>query len=204
MKPQIRWKIIRPGTKSNYSLCRCECGTIREVSNHNLKYGGSISCGCLKRELMARRNSERSVHGKTGSPEYTAWVEMRRRCRSINRQGSHRYSGRGIKVCSRWLGQRGFINFLEDMGLKPSEYHTLDRINNDGDYEPTNCRWATQEVQQRNRSDTKNLTFNGRTQCIQAWAKEIGITHFALTLRISKWGVEKALSTPKRHDKVTR
>jgi hypothetical protein len=95
--------------------------------------------------------------GGTHTAEYTAWMNMRRRCENENAPGFHRYGGRGVKVCDRWMS---FANFFEDIGPRPSPQHTLDRVDNSGDYEPSNCRWATRKEQSANRRNTMHI--NGR------------------------------------------
>jgi hypothetical protein len=104
----------------------------------------------------ARRKHGAASRIKGEAPEYGIWLAMKRRCYNPHNRKYPRYGGRGIIVCDRWLGEDGFSNFLADMGRRPSPELTLDRKNNDGNYEPGNCRWATQEVQQNNRSDNIN------------------------------------------------
>lgn len=132
--------------------CVCDCGGLTLVRTGSLRAGKVGSCGCLGREMLAvgcRPNSHRhAVHGKT-SQEYNAWCAMKRRCHCKSNASYHRYGDRGITVCPEW--NRSFTAFLKDMGPKPSPEPSLDRINNEGNYEPGNCRWATRLQQARNR-----------------------------------------------------
>jgi len=106
------------------------------------------------------------------------------------------YGGRGISVCERWRGPGGFENFLADMG-EPGEGLTLDRIDNDGNYEPENCRWASWETQHRHSRRTRNLTFQGETRCLLDWSRKLGINQNTLTKRLnSGWSIERAFTTP--------
>jgi hypothetical protein len=125
----------------------------------------------------------------------TAWGQMIARCYDPNHEKYHRYGARGIRVCDRWIC---FRLFLEDMGERPKD-KTLNRIDNDGDYRPDNCEWATHKEQAQNRGNNKLLTFEGKTLCLTEWAREIGITREALRNRINKgWSVDDALTTPQR------
>lgn len=136
---------------------------------------------------FARRN------GKT--LEYRIWIALRTRCNNPKSTAYRLWGGRGIKVCERW---NSFRNFLEDMGPIPTPQHTIDRFpNNDGDYEPGNCRWATRAEQNGNRRNNRILELNGVKKTGAQWARDLGITQATLNERIEKWGVEKALATPK-------
>ena len=126
--------------------CRCDCGNTRLVPADNLKRENTRSCGCLRKEVAKELNT---VHGGTRSREFNTWKGMQRRCYLQSAAGFKNYGGRGIAVCDRWL--HSFENFLADMGCKPSPKHSIDRINNDGNYEPGNCRWATAKEQRQNR-----------------------------------------------------
>lgn len=136
-------------------LCRCDCGEIRIVWSHALRHGTTKSCGCYQRELgssLAARALLKHGHttGQAMSPTYTSWSAMKKRCLNSTHPDWSNYGGRGITVCNRWLGKHGFENFLADMGKRP-EGRTLDRIDVNGNYERTNCRWATPAVQNANR-----------------------------------------------------
>ena len=122
-------------------LVVCACGTRRIISGNNLRTGRSTSCGCLRKEST-------STHGSSHSPEYTAWRNMMSRCVNPNMPNYKHYGGRGIEVCKEWLNPE---NFLRDMGRRPNGSMSLDRINNDGNYEPSNCRWATWFQQSTNK-----------------------------------------------------
>jgi hypothetical protein len=130
---------------------RCDCGNETIASANFLRTGTTKSCGCWRSEyarIVGRRTSTK--HGMVESREYQSWVAMRTRCYNSNAHAYDRYGGRGITVCERW--RESFDNFFADMGARPPAT-SLDRINNDGNYEPGNCRWATHGEQRRNRRD---------------------------------------------------
>lgn len=132
-------------------LCVCKCGAEKFVNGHHLKSGAIRSCGsCAHREVGAPWNIK---HGDTAggviAPEYTSWVCMILRCTDVKNHNYPNYGGRGISVCDRW--QSEYSAFLADMGRKPTSKHSIDRVNNNGNYEPGNCRWATMVEQCANR-----------------------------------------------------
>jgi hypothetical protein len=130
------------------------------------------------------------------TPEYAAYNAMKSRCNNPKHHAYARYGGRGIRICDRWL--ESFENFFADMGFRPSTKHSLDRKNNDGNYSPENCRWATDLEQTNNQSTNHLLTFEGKTQTITQWAREAGLDESVLRMRISGgWSVQRALTTPK-------
>lgn len=133
------------------------------------------------------------LHNKTKSREYHSWTNMKYRCYNVNNPSYAKYGGRGIKVCDRWLGRHGFVNFYKDMGDRPI-YTSIDRIDNNGDYTPENCRWATREEQQNNTRRCRLIEYNGRTQNLTQWARELSINPNTLTKRLNKgWSIERAL-----------
>lgn len=137
-------------------LCRCQCGNEKVVLRRSLVTGNTKSCGCL-RDSQNRRANVKHLHtrNRKATKTYTVWRNMVHRCGNPNRPGYENYGGRGITVCSRWKGEHGFENFLADMGEKP-EGLSLDRIDNDGNYEPSNCRWATWKQQNTNKRIRKD------------------------------------------------
>lgn len=137
----------------------------------------------------------RTIHGMTGTPTHACWSGMRRRCLNPNNASYPIYGGRGIRICKRW---DDFRLFLEDMGEKP-EGRSIDRINNDGDYEPGNCRWATQSEQQRNKSNKRLLTLNNVTLHVVEWCEMLGLQRNVVQVRLYHgWSTERALLQPVR------
>jgi hypothetical protein len=148
-----------------------------------------------KRPDLAARNRESATHGMTDSRTWRSWKGMRRRCNEPTNVAYHKYGGRGIGVCERWSS---FALFLEDMGEAPAGM-TLDRIDNDGDYSPENCRWATYREQANNRRDNAAVTYRGETHTYAEWSRRVGICRHTLRKRIhAGWTPERALTTPSR------
>ncbi len=131
----------------------------------------------------------------TYKAEYRAWRNMRQRCNNKNVPNYYRYGGRGITVCQQW---DTFETFLEDMGLRPSAKHSIDRRDNNGNYEPSNCYWATREQQENNKESTILLTHNGRTLSLAQWAKELGMSYDHIRSRYRYgWDIASIIKTPK-------
>lgn len=172
-------------------LFRCECGNQLVASIYCVRSGNTKSCGCLKRDVLLERNMR---HGLRDSPTYVSWAGMITRCTNPRAKQFGTHGARGIRVCEHW---REFENFLADMGERPSMKHSIDRIDNDGHYEPGNCRWATIEVQNNNTRHNKRLTFDGRTLNVKQWSRETGINYTTLHDRLNRgWSVERALTEP--------
>jgi len=171
-----------------FQVCSCVCGSVRVVRTNNLASGNTTSCGCLNSELVAKCNvTHNTTHGESDkTPEYLCWCNMQKRCCNPNHKAYHSYGGRGIHICERWRGPDGYSNFLADMGRRPSKSHSIDRIDVYGNYCPENCRWATSKEQTRNRTTTRLVTHNGKTQCLTDWAAELGTGRVTLARRLKR------------------
>ena len=176
--------VLEMASGKNYWLCRCKCGTEKQVRGDHLKTGKTISCGCERTRLASERAHKlHEANTKTGlsrSRTYNVWSNMKSRCSNPKNLAWSYYGGRGIRVCDRWLN---FANFLSDMGI-PKPVLTLERINNDGHYEPTNCRWASRKEQQNNRRANHLIEWNNKTQTMAQWAEELGLTFNTFSSRI--------------------
>lgn len=171
----------------------CDCGTDRRVRGYQLRSGRTTSCGCA-RPVPSQLRHGHSKREKD-SPEYVAWRSMIGRCRNPKATNYRWYGGRGISVCDRWSS---FDAFLEDMGTRPPGCN-IERIDNSGNYEPGNCRWATRKEQGRNKRNNVVLSMNGETLCVAEWAERTGIKRHTISARLAKgWPVDRALSVPVR------
>ncbi len=140
-------------------------------------------------------NDWRTKHGLSHTLEYAAWRAMRSRCTDPRNKRFYGYGGRGIRVCPEW--DVSFVAFISDMGRRPSSQHSLDRIDNDGNYEPGNCRWATRKEQDANRGNLTLMTWNGETKSVTAWAEVTGLPKHTIYVRVWRgWPADRALSTP--------
>lgn len=185
--------------------CICSCREHNEVivSGIKLRRGDKRSCGCLRKEVVSKTHK---VHGLGGTRLYDVWNSMKQRCYNSNCQDYADYGGRGIAVCAEWLGKNGFIHFYNWSMANgydenaPKRQCTVERIDTNGNYEPSNCKFATQNEQQNNRRDNHKITHNGKTQNITQWAKELQINKQTLWNRINRnhWSIKKALETPVR------
>lgn len=181
--------------RNRHSLweCLCICGKKTVVTSCNLVSGEVRSCGCGEAESRHLSATHGHTRGKKSTPEYRSWLAMRTRCENSNRNTWNRYGGRGIKVCEQWAA---FEVFLKDMGPRPKGT-SLERIDNDGDYEQNNCRWATQIEQTANTSRNIFLTLDGETHWLSEWARRIGLGEATLRARLRRgWSAMEALTLP--------
>lgn len=160
--------------------CLCDCGEIRSVQIPKLKSGQTVSCGCYAAERASRENR---THGRSRTPEYTSWRSMIQRCENPKATDYEIYGGRGVKICDRW--RNSFEAFLADMGPRPAG-NTLDRIDHTGDYEPSNCRWATAKAQTANRSNMNSHEIDGELLNLSEAEKRFGVTRKTLRQRIKQ------------------
>lgn len=157
--------------------CRCDCGNTTIAAASNISSGVTNSCGCLAKEKAAeslRGNTINRTHNMTTSVEYRAWSKLKMRCYVKTNPKYPHYGARGITVCDHW--RDSFENFLEDMGLRPSPKHSIDREDVNGNYEKSNCRWATATQQMRNTTRNVFVEINGETKCMSEWCEYLGIS----------------------------
>lgn len=188
-------RIVFPRSTQILWLCRCQCGTEKEIRGSDLRRGAQMSCGCYMREHQSKikRTHGQAAIGRV-TPDYKSWQDMRARCHRKNHRDYHNYGGRGISIDPRW---DTFEQFLADMGPKPTPSHTLERNDVNKGYGPDNCRWATKQEQSKNTRRNRQLTYKGRTMIAADWAREVGLMPQILVGRLRDgWSLEAALFTP--------
>lgn len=190
--PAFFLPVGKQGRKCDFQVVACSCSNevfVKRVDD--MKSGRVTSCGCA-----------RQTHGCWNKPEtgYKCWEAMLHRCKHVDKYACRNHGARGIQVCERWKepNGQGFLNFIADMGPRPSLKHSIDRIDNEGHYEPGNCRWATQKEQNSNTRRNTWIEHNGERKTVAEWARLAGLDAGTLYSRIfiGKWSVEKALTTP--------
>jgi hypothetical protein len=175
-----------------YYECTCDCGSVINAQRGNLLSGHIRSCGCLQRDMISKR---KTTHGDSKSPEYRAWLQMKRRCLDPSLDSYPNYGGRGIKLYPEW--ESSFETFIKDVGRRPSPDHSLDRIDVDGDYVPSNVRWSTRREQQWNKRTSRMVEVDGLMVPAGKLAFEAGIHVNVLMRRLSfGWTLDRALTTP--------
>lgn len=166
-------------------VCRCDCGaTSAAVRCTPLTAGRIVSCGCLRMEKLLEI---RTTHGDTkggNTCEYSTWCHIKQRCHNPDDPAYFRYGGRGIHVCRRWMDS--FVNFLNDMGRRPTKFHSIERLNNNGNYSPSNCKWATKWEQMRNTRANRFFQFEGEKRTMAEIARMLGIRWQRLSYHIGK------------------
>lgn len=171
-------------------LCICDCGNKKIIQGHHLRGGKSLSCGCYAADATAERNK---THGLSKAPRYLVWKAMINRCYLPTCEEYKHYGARGIQVCDRWRfgedGKHPFICYLEDTGEPPSPDHTIDRADNDGNYEPGNCRWATPAQQKANRRISIHAVIGGVKVPLNKYAERVGLNYEGLRIQVRKRGL---------------
>ncbi|QAT48560.1 hypothetical protein EQM14_01505 [Caproiciproducens sp. NJN-50] len=183
-------------------LCKCECGKVKIVLADSLISGKTRSCGCLQKEIAPLNNPPK--HGMSRTRLWTIWCGMKSRCYYPKNIAYKDYGGRGIKVCDEWL--HDFLSFFKwSMKNGYAENLTIDRINYDGNYAPSNCKWSTYEEQENNRRDTVFLTISGIKLPVSEWARKVGISAATLRWRIDNgWKENEILMRPNLNNKNIR
>lgn len=155
---------------STYQVYSCKCGNTYVAQSHKIAIGLIVSCGCFQKENMSK---VKTTHGMSGTTIWQCWCAIKARCYNSSNAGYHNYGGRGIKVCERW---QSFENFYADMGDRPSDEHSIERVDNEGDYEPSNCVWATMLEQSNNTRWNVNLNIDDVTRTAMEWSRISGVS----------------------------
>ena len=181
--------------------CQCECGKIKTICVAELNNGDTKSCGCLGAENRVKSITKHGLSRK-GNSEYEIWKGMKARCYNKNHSKYADYGGRGIIVCERW--KHSFNNFITDVGLRPSELHSIDRFpNTSGHYEPGNTRWATDEQQSRNKRNNRYYFFGTRKLVMEDWAKIFHVDQSTLWEHLKTKSIEEMLVFYYKKGKIT-
>lgn len=191
---------VGPSAAGAVWFCVCDCGGSSKTTITKLRSGHTKSCGCLKNELTRARSI---THGLSGTYEHGIWLAMIQRCTNPNNQAYPDYAGRGIFICDRWVNGdgplSGFECFFSDMGARPDNTHTLDRVDNDGPYSPDNCQWATRKQQARNRRSNRLVFVDGIQMSVAEACEKLGFNHNFINNRLQKgFSWQRAITQPKR------
>lgn len=197
-----RLTVIKPYGKNKYGkymfVCKCDCGNDFVTLGNGLQSGRTLSCGCLHSEKSIEKVRALTKHNMSNTRIYNIWHTMIQRCYYPKHKSYNYYGGRGITVCNEWLHNfQAFYDWAMANGYDDSL--TIDRINVNGNYEPSNCRWATLKEQANNTRNNHYITYKGTTRTIAQWADKLGISKDTLYARFKNgWTVEKALTTPQK------
>jgi hypothetical protein len=198
----MAWTILQTGIVRNghrgYVLARCGCGNEREVYAAAIRSGRSSQCASCS------ATQKKTTHGQSRTNTHDIWCGMVRR--GTGKENRKTYADKGIGVTPMWVGEGGFERFFAHVGPRPSKRHTLDRINNLGNYEPGNVRWATWREQQQNRADNRLVTWKGETLPIIEWSRRLGLAPMTLHNRVRRlgWSIEQAFTEPVRRRSTSR
>ena len=164
---------------------KCDCGNTKHMFTRDFKYGQNKGCGC-------QQGKSAITHGKSKERVYSIWESMKARCQNPHNKYYMNYGGRGIKVCNEWQKFEGFYEWAKVSGYKDTL--TIDRIDSDGNYEPSNCRWSTRKEQANNTRRNKYIEYDGQCKTISEWAETLGISYDTLRWRLRNWNIDKALT----------
>lgn len=190
-----RWTVIRKAESTDgrsWFFCQCECGTERNVRGQRLINGGSQSCGCGQKEAVKKCKQR---HGESFTKLHSVWCAIKTRCYNSENPNYKRYGARGIRVCKEWM--ESYEEFAKFVGQPPTAQHSLERIDNNGNYEPGNVRWATKKEQARNRRTNRIVDINGERHCLAEWLEEKGLHKSTFEGRIRRgWNEQDAILEP--------
>ena len=177
------------GSRKTYYVCQCDCGNIKVVRADSLISGATKSCGCIKKEQDKINLTANNKHKMSGTRIYETWQDMKRRCYNKQSARYDRYGGRGITVCDEWLNNfQSFYDWAISNGY--SDDLTIDRIDNDGNYEPSNCRWSTAKEQCNNRGSNINITIGNATKSLMCWCEIFNVDYKKVYARYKRNGYE--------------
>lgn len=193
-----KFTVLSLDRKSNnhkWYLCRCDCGNTKTVRLDAIKSGKTISCGCVRKQTAGRYEHKNQKHGLRNTKTYSEWNSMKQRCSKSSKK-SHRYYDREIKVCDEWLNDfKAFYDHVSKLEHFEEEGYTLDRIDNNGNYEPNNVRWATYKQQALNKENTLRVEYMGREQTLMEWCEELGLNYGMVRARhLRGWKVPMLFS----------
>ena len=196
MEIQLLKEIERNKWSYRQGMFKCYCGKIFKALLISIKSSRTKSCGCLRDQKISLANR---THGLSKTSEYKIWKDIRKRCLNPNSHAFHNYGGRGITICKKW---DKFENFLKDMGKRPSTAYTVERVNNERGYSPSNCRWILRSEQGKNTRRTVKIKIRGEIKCVIDWCKFFNISPQSYYRRLKK-GLSpvEALSRPSRSGK---
>lgn len=179
--------VLSAGKLKTMWLCQCACGKMHPVSASSLTTGTTVSCGCKKRK-----------HGYSHKERlYEIWLNMRRRCNDPTNKRYLHYGGKGVRTCEEWNDYSNFRTWALKNGY--SDCLTIDRINNSGNYEPSNCRWATPKEQENNMSRNRVLEYKGTLHTMSEWADVLGMSYGTINHRVQRnWSMDRIVNTPQR------
>lgn len=191
-------KRLEPRKGHMHWLCKCDCGNFTEVSTGRLNSGQTKSCGCLQKERAAENKKVHGLYYNEGGKKsklYRVWSRMKERCFNPNSFAYKDYGGRGIRVCDEWLDYEPFHKWSILNNYR--EGFSIERVDNDGNYEPSNCKWIPISQQASNRRSVRYLTFNGQTMSVTEWGEKLDLKPTNILTRLRRgWTVERALTTP--------
>lgn len=198
--------VQKPNSSQWYAKCKCDCGKEKLAFPYQLRSGSVKSCGCLKAKHSKNFGSMQPLSkgnlkdGRSKHPLYGAWKQMISRCENPKTNFYDRYGGRGISVCEEWHDFWEFVAWSDSVGGRPDGY-SIDRINNDGNYEPSNCKWSDQSTQTRNTSRNIIVEYNGVSKPLIDWSIETGINHQTLANRYNRgWSAKRIIETSVTHN----
>lgn len=192
-----RWVVVCKSKKRGYFDCICDCGTTRSVNAYTLSHGKTQSCGCYMKEQTSKATK---THGDSNTRLYRTWRSMLARCEIKSQTVYKHYGGRGIKVCAEWHDYQTFKNWATKSGY--TDKLTLDRIDFNGNYEPSNCRWITMKKQANNTRANRNIVCDGISHTLAEWSEITKVNAETIGYRLNHgWDMHKALFTPARRAK---